>query len=303
MRNSSTQRAVVGLIKDDSRYENTRSALECVADQIDLNGKQRILIKPNFVSTQRQLAATHVDSVRAVLDFLRDREVQRVVIAERATLGNAFDGYRRFGYLSLKKGYEVEFVDLDRESWVKTEIYDRELRPVTVKLARRVVESDFRISVGPPKTHESTIVTLSLKNMVVGSLRDRSTFHAGFRAMQLSLYAAAPMVAPHLSIIDGFQGMEGKGPINGDPVDLGVAIAGTDFVATDTVAAKIMGHEPEEIGYLVYCRRGGLGVGDWHQIQLRGNISVRDATIDFRKHPDYARERTWGIPNVDRFFI
>ena len=182
MRNSSSQGSVVGLIKGDSRYENVKSALQCVADQIDLTGRQRVLIKPNFVSTQRQLAATHVDAVRAVLDFLRDWEVQHVVIAERATLGNAFDGYRRFGYLSLKKGHKVEFVDLDRESWVETEIYDRKLRPVTVRMARRVLESDLRISVGPPKPHESTIVTLSLKNMVVGSLRDRSTFHAGFQA-------------------------------------------------------------------------------------------------------------------------
>jgi hypothetical protein len=32
-----------------------------------------ILIKVNFVSTTRQLATTHVEGVRALLDFLRPR--------------------------------------------------------------------------------------------------------------------------------------------------------------------------------------------------------------------------------------
>ena len=289
--------------RGDSRYGNVRAALEHIADQIDVGGKRSVLIKPNFVSTRRQLAATHVDAVRAILDFLHERNIQDVVIAERAAIGKTYDGYRHFGYLPLQERYGVELVDLDHEDWVEAQLYDRKLQPVTVRVARRVVESDFRISVGPPKTHECTIVTLSLKNMVVGSLQDRSTFHAGFQAVHLNLYALAPLVAPHLAVIDAFQGMEGNGPVNGDSVDLRVAIASTDFVAADTVATRITGHEPEEIGYLVYCNRGGLGVGDLHRIHLRGNVGLEEATVAFRKHPDYARERKWAIARVDRFFV
>ena len=56
----------VALVRGDSRYTNVRDALELIADQVSLADKRRILIKVNFVSARRQLAATHVDAVRAV---------------------------------------------------------------------------------------------------------------------------------------------------------------------------------------------------------------------------------------------
>ncbi|MFQ5812142.1 MAG: hypothetical protein ACE5I2_02960, partial [Anaerolineae bacterium] len=60
----------VALIKGDDRYENIAQVLTLIEDGVDLSDKKRILIKPNFVSTRRQLAATHVEAVRAVLDWL-----------------------------------------------------------------------------------------------------------------------------------------------------------------------------------------------------------------------------------------
>lgn len=72
---------------------------------------------------------------------------------------------------------------------------------------------------GPPKTHDLVIATLSLKNMAVGSLRTKSACHAGYRGTNLNLYKLAPYVAPHLAVIDGYQGMEGNGPVSGDRVE------------------------------------------------------------------------------------
>ena len=55
------------------RYENIIQAVGQIAADVDLSGKQHVLIKPNFVVTHKPLAATHVDAVRAVLDFVRSR--------------------------------------------------------------------------------------------------------------------------------------------------------------------------------------------------------------------------------------
>ncbi len=41
--------------------------------------------------------------------------------------------------------------------------------------------------------------------------------------------------------------MEGEGPTKGTLVDMNVIVAGTNPLATDMVAAKIMGFEPWEI--------------------------------------------------------
>jgi uncharacterized protein (DUF362 family) len=51
----------------------------------------------------------------------------------------------------------------------------------------------------------------------------------------------------YLAIVDGIVGGEGNGPLCPDPVNSGVLIAGTDPVAIDAVAARLMGFRPEAI--------------------------------------------------------
>ena len=55
------------LIKGNDRSENIFKALKLIEDQVlsGIKGKQ-ILIKPNFVQTSNQLAATHVDAIRGI---------------------------------------------------------------------------------------------------------------------------------------------------------------------------------------------------------------------------------------------
>ena len=44
-------------------------------------------------------------------------------------------------------------------------------------------------------------------------------------------------------LIDGIIGMDGMGPMQGDPVDSGVVVGGTDPVTVDMVAARVMGFD------------------------------------------------------------
>ncbi len=64
--------------------------------------------------------------------------------------------------------------------------------------------------------------------------------------------------------------MEGEGPHDGDPVDLGLIIVGKDPVATDTVASTIMGFDAEKIPSLVLSAQKGLGTNDLHKIEVKG---------------------------------
>jgi formylglycine-generating enzyme required for sulfatase activity len=213
------------------------------------------------------------------------------------------DGYRSFGYLSLLNEYNIELVDLAQEDWVDAVICDHRLQPMPARVARRVVESDYRISVAPIKTHNTIITTLSLKNMALGALRDRWLYHLGWPAAHLTLYALAPLVAPHLSILDGFQGMEGDGPIDGEAVDLRVAIASSDFVAADTIGSLVMDQDPRQVGYLVYSHRGGLGQGDADKIELRGNTSLQAAKRSFQKSPTHNDQLGWRTPAAARMVL
>jgi len=166
-----TGRSRVALVQGESRRENVSAALETISGQIDLRAVRRVLIKPNFVSVTHQAASTHVDAVRAVLDFVRARYDGPIVVAEGAALSPTFEGFGNFGYEPLVEEYGVELMDLNADDVVPVQVYDRRLCPMTVHLARTTVEDGvYRISVGLPKTHDCVVVTLAIKNIVMGSL-------------------------------------------------------------------------------------------------------------------------------------
>ncbi len=170
MTGDQVQRSPVALAREGTRYESVSATLENISAWVELDGARCVLIKPNCVSVSHQLAATHADAIRAVLDFVRARYDGRVVVAEGAALSPTWEGFRGFGYDALAEAYGAELVDLNADEAVGVQVYDRRLRPIRVYLARTAVEADYRISVGPPKTHDCVIVTLSIKNMAMGAL-------------------------------------------------------------------------------------------------------------------------------------
>jgi uncharacterized protein (DUF362 family) len=343
----------VALIRGNDRYGNIMQALHQIAADVDLSDKQQVLIKPNFVVTHKPLAATHTDAVRAVLEFVRARYDGSITIAEGPSTQSAADGFYHYGYEPLARTYKAKLRDLNHDRPFPVEVYDWRLRPLRLHLARSVVESDFRISVGPPKTHDVVIATLSLKNMIMGALISRFTharpsnngqslsfgaiskglwrivprwvrhlppaewmtfrvmsslepsdkmkMHQSYPIINLNLALLAPLVVPHLAVIDGFEAMEGNGPSDGTLVPLQVALVGTDALAADVVGAALMGFDADEIGYLHYCKQMGLGAGDLERIKIVGNTTLADCASTFRPHYAIDRQRRWKLPHVEQY--
>ncbi|MDI6707880.1 MAG: DUF362 domain-containing protein [Candidatus Thermoplasmatota archaeon] len=131
---------------------------------------KKIFTKPNFTSVTRQLAATHVDAVLAVLDFISKFNVKEIVIGEGLGTGDTFAGFRNFCYLKLRKDYEVELLDLNQDEYELVEILDENFNLFKIRVAKTVLEFDYRVSISPLKTHDFVILTLGLKNLVVGSV-------------------------------------------------------------------------------------------------------------------------------------
>ena len=86
----------VALVKGLDRYNNISRALDLLGSDA-IFGKIHLL-KPNFVSTEEQLASTHREAVKAILDFLQKYSKKPVIIAEGAALKDTFDGFRSFGF-------------------------------------------------------------------------------------------------------------------------------------------------------------------------------------------------------------
>ncbi len=141
-------------------------------------------------------------------------------------------------------------------------------------------ETEVVVSMPKLKTHHWVGVTMSLKNCfgcmpgrVYGWPKD--VFHVrGIPESILDIFAA---VRPSLAIIDGVVGMQGDGPIMGDPVPSGVVVVSRDPVAADVTGARLMGMDPEKVGYLKEAGRF-LGQGRSELIEQRGEDPGRLTT-------------------------
>ncbi len=93
---------------------------------------------------------------------------------------------------------------------------------------------------------------------------------------------------PTLSILDGIIGMDGNGPRNGDPFDLGIIMAGSDGVAIDAVACSIVGINPVESPPLRIASEKGYGTIDLGNIDIYGP-SIEELQVQGFRVPKAAR--------------
>lgn len=329
----------VALIKGTDRYKNILKALDCIANDLQLTYAKNIVIKVNLTSPVTPSAITHIDAIRAVLDFLCAKNVNQITIAEGTGSGmmSTINAYHFLNYYSLFKKYNVRFVDLNSDDSKEEQVLNCQIKPMCVRVANTILNSDYRISLCLPKTHNSVILSASIKNMVMGSLirsnrqvlfpalrkfcrsivrklpidyknrissfaaiaenNDKLKMHQGSQAMNLNISTLSKLLMPNLAIIDGFEAMEGNGPINGDKVSWGIALASTDAVACDSVVAKLMGIDPNQIGYLKYCIDNSLRNEDIDNINIIGN-SIDECKRIFKLHENYNEQLNWRIENL-----
>jgi len=305
-------RPAVSLVQGDNRRRNVCDALVAIDEQIrpKLKKKKYVVIKPNNVSTNNQLAATHADALRGILDYLAPRFKGPVIIAE-SSAGNTMTGFDNFKYPALTKEYKkVSLMDFNEEAkYVLLPLIDFDIHVAPVRLAARLVDPDaFVFSAACLKTHNIAIVTLSIKNMVLGAplhqapketLRwnDKRRYHVGIRQSIYNMFLTAQRLQPNwgAAVIDGYEGMEGNGPSAGTPVPSRVAIASTDFVAADRVGAEVMGVDPEWLGWLKYCGQVGIGQWDLSRIDVRG-AQIASVQKKYRLHSDIDLMLQWRGP-------
>jgi uncharacterized protein (DUF362 family) len=156
----------VAVVKSDNRRGAVAQALALLDDDLKACSSSHVLIKPNLVSHQRQLASTHADTLSATLDAVFSAGASRATIAEGAS--NASAGFERFGYHRELAGRPVDYFDLNRDEseWVPVQLSALDGSPLTARVSKTVAENPCRVSLALAKTHVTSIVTLSLKNML-----------------------------------------------------------------------------------------------------------------------------------------
>ncbi len=252
------------------------------------------MVKPNFVTTSNQLAATHVDTTRATLEYLSGKGVSQFIVAVGPAVGTPDSGFDNYGYRALTDAFDIEFLDLNTDDRIPVPAFDDKLNPQTLYMSKRLSES-YVVSVCPMKTHNNVVVTLGLKNILVGTLSGRTEkikIHKGSKAINLTLAKMAQHVTPDLTVIDGTVGMQGNGPIDGYEMPSNVVIASHHGIAADVVGLQVMGYELEQVGYLRYAMElRNLSLSD---LDVVGS-SISDVRVSYADHDDIEEQLTWPL--------
>ena len=311
------KRSTVSLVHGEDRRKNAYEALMAIDHEIRplLKRKKHVVIKPNLLTGRVPLAVTHADALRGILDYLAPRSKGPVVIAE-SSARDTLEGYEVLGYNRLASEYpslHVSLVDLNREKRYETiPLIDFDIHVSPVHLAARLFDPDaFIICSAVLKAHNFMVVTLSVKNMVLGApphsvegetprWNEKRKYHVGVRAAHYNMFLTAQKMLPNwgVALIDGFEGMEGNGPARGTPVASRIAVASTDFIAADRVGVEAMGVNPDWVGYIRYCWQNGLGQYDLSKIDVIG-ASLAAVRKPYRLHDDINLELQWMGPMKD----
>jgi uncharacterized protein (DUF362 family) len=291
-------------------------------------GKERILLKPNLVSPHPH--ATTKPAVIGALARLMKSAGKDVSIGEgsaaaepfnvrgaevfRTTKRDLLDGlqqdvFDKLGYTELARTLHVPLVNLHTGDLVEVKLPDAFVFN-TLTLHRSLVETDLLCSVPMMKTHSLAGVTLGMKNLVgvfPGAVYQsvRGRMHDTAAKVEPSGTAAAvvDMVRANklgLVVIDASSAMEGNGPFAGPLVPMETIIAGTNPLATDMVAASLMGFDPAEIPTFTWAHKAGLRPERLEETEIRGE-SVESVRRKFVRPPivpwEIAR-KAWAVREI-----
>jgi uncharacterized protein (DUF362 family) len=121
--------------------------------------------------------------------------------------------------------------------------------------------------------------------------RQYPTYRKSVKMIHRNIVEFAKRTWPDLVILDGFVCMEGDGPVDGTSVHMGVAIASADPVKADGVGARLIGFEPEEVGYLYYLQNEET-MGEYSLANYVGD-DLSKVKKTFVRHGTYDIQSQW----------
>jgi uncharacterized protein (DUF362 family) len=283
---------------------NTGTAVEEAIDLLGgietvAAGKERIMLKPNLV-TDSTSATTKLEVIRALAQLMKDAG-KDVSIGEGSASVNGFnllDGvaYRtsrhdilsglqqhvfdQLGYTDLATTMDIPLVNLHIGEKVNVPVPGGGLVYDEITLHHSLDEIDLLCSVPMMKTHVMATVTLGMKNLIglypgTAYCSVRACVHS--QAANLNspgvAFETLDMVRANklgLTVVDGSMAMEGDGPTGGTLRRMDVIIAGTNPLATDMVAARVMGFNMSEVPTFTTAHDIGMTPENLDDIEVRG---------------------------------
>lgn len=290
---SASKRSTVALVACDDYERSTVQA--AVSKCFDLLGGLdsvmpreggRVMLKPNLLIpvSPKSAVTTHPEVLRATIRSIAGRAGD-IVVGDCPMFARPITALKRCGLAEvmdeLDVDLDVEPADMDSTAV----IHGRDERQYSrFEVAKSCTKADLLINLFKLKTHGMSGLTLAIKNLfgLIPGLEKskwhlKAASHAEFNEMLVDLFEALHLSyeargARMLHLCDGVIGLEGEGPgPAGTPRKIGVVAASTDAVALETVLARLVGWESEEVFTIPIAAARGLGVDDLEGIDIVGD--------------------------------
>lgn len=214
----------------------------------------KVLIKPNLcdlvsweagVTTDPAWLPVLAHELRAIRPDVQILVVESDAVSAYKTLRSCDETYDRLGYREIARQNRIELVNLTNAESIQISLEDI---PKPILIPELFLEEFFFISIANLKVHGYERMTAILKNSL-GLLPDQdiSPFHPYLARLISYLHRLSP---PDLCIVDGRIGLEGNGPIAGDPVRMNSVIFSNDALSADAAACRLMMISPKEVPHL-----------------------------------------------------
>jgi uncharacterized protein (DUF362 family) len=300
----------ISFIKSDDRKYNIERCLSLIKSEImtGLRDAKRVVIKPNCVSDNEKLASTNVQALDAVLEFIQPYTNCQITIAEGVSDGKTLTAFKNYRYLSLQEKYDFAIIDLNEDDFETISLLGRKDKTWDAQIAKTILNSDYLISISPPKTHNAVVYSGAIKNVAIGSLlrqngglsskiasrigisrKNKISIREGYSALNENIKRIYKKTPLHLAILDGFEAMQGDCPTNGEMVPAHFAIASSDALAADWLATRVMGIDLKDVGYLCMLEEEEENKSDYFVIGDNWQKNI----IKFKMHSDFEKMKNW----------
>jgi uncharacterized protein (DUF362 family)/ferredoxin len=235
----------------------------------------RVLLKPNMLAAKEpeKSVTTHPAVVQVVAGLVSEAG-GIVVLGDSPGIGSFMRVAEKSGIAAAAELSGAKLVEFKQVIELQGSGTFR-----SIQLAGEYYEADKIINLPKLKTHEMMTMTCAVKNLfgaVIGAQKAAWHLKAGrsqqlFARLLLEIYL---LKKPALNIVDAISAMEGNGPNSGDPINLGLLIAGVNPVAVDVIAGKVAGIPADLLPLEKEAVKMGLPGA------LFSDISVRGVTLD-----------------------
>ena len=218
-----------------------------------------VIIKPNLCYYWDASTGETTDKrvVSAIIDYVREfcNPDANIRIAEAdATAMKTRHVFKMLGYTDLAAEKNVELFNLCDDDFKEINIETKK-GTLKIPLPKSMLDSDLIINVPKLKVPRRIPLTCAMKNLF-GCIHNpiKARYHSDLHEVIVGVNSA---IKPDLTVVDSIIAL-GRYPIN-----LGMIIAGTDSLAVDFTAAKIIGYNnPYKIKFIGLAEKMGVGNSD-----------------------------------------